>query len=76
MYTYTKLLKEKETDMADLHRNANQRMIKENLWFLSFSGERNSGTVNTLVQSGREEDEKTATRFSYIYIWLGDKLPS
>ena len=31
MYTYTKLLKEKETDMADLHRNANQRMIKENL---------------------------------------------
>ena len=74
VHFYEVVKRKKKLDRANLHGKANQRMIKDNLWFLSFSGERNSESQHT--GAIREEGEKAATRFSYIYAWLGNKLPS
>lgn len=65
-YKHKVVKKKKKLTGLIYMEKANQRMIEENLWFLSFSGERNSDPESTHWCNQTEEGEKTATRFSYM----------
>lgn len=60
------MLKKKKFDRTNLHENANQKMIKENLLFFSFSGEWNSDiqhAENHAEKSKNQQQDFTIIKF-------------